>query len=131
MKLLIDNALSPIVARRLRERSVFDVVHVRELGMQNATDEEIFARAASENRVIVSADTDFGTLLAVRNTRKPSVVLLRRQSPRRPERQAILLSIILPRVELLLEAGAIVVVEENRVRVRSLPLFEEPQDRES
>lgn len=123
MKLLIDNAISPIVAQRLRENGFIDAVHVRDLGMQQASDEDIFARAVLEERVVISADTDFGTLLAIRRARKPSVVLLRCKSQRRPEQQASLLVAMLPEIESLLDAGAIVVVEENRIRARALPLF--------
>ena len=71
MKLLIDNALSPIFASKLREARC-DILLVRERDMQVSSDEEILKLAAREDRVIVSADTDFGTLLVLRKTAKPS-----------------------------------------------------------
>jgi uncharacterized protein DUF5615 len=37
----------------------------------------IFERAAVERRIVVSADADFGTLLAVRSSRQPSVIQFR------------------------------------------------------
>jgi hypothetical protein len=50
MKFLVDNALSPEVARLLNEAG-HDAVHVRDLGMAAATDSVILAQAASDSQV--------------------------------------------------------------------------------
>ena len=76
MKFLVDNALSPLFARLFGDQGR-DAVHVRDYHLQSAEDRIIFTRAADEGRVVVSADTDFGTLLFVQQASRPSFVLFR------------------------------------------------------
>lgn len=79
----MGNALSPAVAEKLN-RAGQDAMYVRELGLQAASDEEIFDHAPEDNRVMVSVDTDFGTLLATRKQTAPPVILFRHGSQHCP-----------------------------------------------
>ena len=82
----------------------------------------VFDRAAEEGRVLVSADTDFGALLATRSTRKPSVIQFRGRGSRLPEALARTILSNLSQLAEALESGSIVTFEPSRVRVRALPI---------
>ena len=121
MKFLVDNSLSPRLSTGLSEAG-HDAIHVREIGLAAAADEVIFDHASRENRILIAADTDFGTILTQRREDKLSVILFRRGTERRPEQQ---LSLLLTNLTLLqdhLEIGSIIVIEQQRIRVRPLPI---------
>lgn len=120
MRFLIDNALSPQLARGLLAAG-HDAIHVRDVGLGTAEDETIFDLALAEERVIISADTDFGTLLAERQESKPSFILFRRIADE-PQQQLAILLVNLDSIQEALENGSVVVIEQHRMRVRLLPI---------
>ena len=121
MRLLLDANLAPRIADRLRTAG-FDAVHVVDLGLQDAPDDAIFDRAVAEGLTVVTADSDFGMLLALRRTTSPSVIHLRHVAELTPEVHAALLVANLPAIAPDLDRGAIVSLSPTRLAVRDLPI---------
>jgi predicted nuclease of predicted toxin-antitoxin system len=121
VRLLLDNNLSPRLADVLGKEG-WDVVHVGALGLRAASDRLVLQAARDDGRVLVSADTDFGTLLAASHEPGPSVVLVRRVIGRRVEQLAGLLVANLPQVAEDLRLGSIIVIGDDSLRVRRLPI---------
>jgi predicted nuclease of predicted toxin-antitoxin system len=76
----------------------------------------------SRQRVLISADTDFGTLLARSGAASPSILLIRRLAGRRAADQSALIQANLPQVTSDLDAGAVVVLGDEWIRIRRLPI---------
>lgn len=91
MRLLIDASLPPKVAVALGKSGI-ESVHVGDAGLLTASDRAILDYAAANDLVIVSADSDFGELLAAsRGATRPSAVLLRSADLLTSDEQAALL----------------------------------------
>ncbi len=120
MKFLIDNALSPSMADGLKKAG-YDAIHVRDIEMSKASDTDILNFALKEDRIIVSADTDFGTLLTLHELSKPSFILFRR-SDKRPTALLLQLTANLEQISEALSEGAVIVIEDKRIRIRQLPI---------
>jgi predicted nuclease of predicted toxin-antitoxin system len=102
MRFLADVGVSISTAEMLRTLQ-HDVLHLSEQGLHRLPDDKILVLARHEDRVILIFDLDFGDLLAAGAHPLPSAILLR--------------------------AGALVIVEENRYRLRRLPIqgFSSPE----
>jgi len=82
----------------------------------------IFDKAAADDRIVVSADTEFGALLAARNVQQPSVIQFRGPGSRKPDALSRAILSNLSQLADALERGSIVTFEPSRVRVRALPI---------
>jgi predicted nuclease of predicted toxin-antitoxin system len=103
-------------------RSGIDAVHAGDIGMAEAADEELLARAREDERIVVSLEADFHALLVLSNASGPSVIRIRIEGLHAEPLAALLLR-VLALCESELQAGAMVSVDESNVRVRSLPLI--------
>ncbi len=92
--------------------------------MQAAKDEEILRRALQEDRIIVSADSDFATLLAMQEASKPSFILFREVNLLRAHDYVRILLPALPALEPDLISGCVAVFRGGHLRIRRLPFSE-------
>jgi predicted nuclease of predicted toxin-antitoxin system len=123
MRFLADAGISPKTVESLR-RAGHEVAHVRDLAMQRASDKSIADRARAQQRIVLTFDLDFGAVLALGVVDRPSVVIFR-LSDERPDSVNRRLEAVLSEQEAALQSGALVLVEDARYRIRSLPIRSE------
>jgi len=98
-----------------------DAVRVSERLPRNAPDHAILSLAFAEGRVVLTQDLDFTGLIATGGGDAPSLIVLRLGSPK-VERVNEVLRSILPAVDAAVRDGAIVSVDDKRIRIRRLPI---------
>lgn len=120
MKFLLDENMPPSLAGKIKSIG-YEARHVIEIGYNSTPDFKICDLAASTNEIILTHDTDFGTILALSGANKPSVILFRWQ--------IITLTAVfqflekyLIELENDLNEGCLVAVDDNKMRIRLLPL---------
>jgi predicted nuclease of predicted toxin-antitoxin system len=74
-RFLIDENLSPQLARHLRFTFGFDAVHVSEVGLAGASDTEVLAHAIAEHRLIMTSNGADFRKLGRRHPRPPGLVV--------------------------------------------------------
>lgn len=121
MKFLLDECLSPRLVLLLSDGG-HDVQHVSEIELEGKPDIEVMSWAKKHSQILISADTDFGELLAKNGDSLPSVILFR-QGNRSPDHQAVVLHSNLEAVRADLLAGSFVVFSDTAIRIRKLPIL--------
>jgi len=120
MKLLIDMNLSPQWVPVLEEAG-WEAVHWSRIGRPDAPDHEVLDYARSNGYVIFTHDLDFGTVLAATKADSPSVIQIRTQDVTPTHLSRLVIS-ALRQFKQHLEAGALITVDEKKLRARILPL---------
>jgi len=118
--LLVDMNLSPEWAPIL-QRDGWEAVHWSDVGDPRASDRDIMEWAVAHECVVFTHDLDFGTMLALTHEVGPSVLQVRAENVL-PDHLAGSVIAALNQHEADLLSGALVVVDENRSRVRVLPI---------
>ena len=121
ISILLDQGLPRSAASLLRDEG-WDVLHTGDIGLSRSTDRQILEFNRNEQRVIITLDSDFHTILALTNASTPSVIRIRLEGLRGPD-LALLIKRIWPRVEPQVKKGAMVTVTESGIRIRNIPVF--------
>jgi predicted nuclease of predicted toxin-antitoxin system len=120
VQLVVDMNLSEEWVAELA-RHGWSAVHWSTVGDPTAEDSVIMAWALVNGRVVFTHDLDFGTMLALTHAAGPSVLQVRTQNVL-PEDIGPIVVAALRQHDAVLAAGALVVVDVKKSRVRLLPL---------
>jgi predicted nuclease of predicted toxin-antitoxin system len=120
MKILVDMNLSPDWVE-VFARHGLSALHWTAVGDPRAEDPVLMQWARDNGYVVFTHDLDFGTLLALTQAESPSSIQVRTQDVTPQYLEAIVIG-ALKNYESLLEAGALIVLDEGKSRARILPL---------
>ena len=121
LRFLVDMNLSPRIVTNLSQQG-WDILRVSQVLPMDIEDSEILEFARQENRVIITQDLDFSSLLALGGYEKPSLITFRLSVPE-PETITRKLLELLSHIEDRLAEGCAVTIDDRKVRVRRLPIL--------
>lgn len=120
IKFLADMNISPATVQQLKNLK-WDIIRVSEIMDIRSKDTEILLYAKENDRVVITQDVDFSTLLAISGFKKPSVINLRLEE-NRPDTVTKRLLMAVAGMENELAEGAVLSVDEVSIRYRLLPI---------
>jgi len=112
LQFLANMNISPLTVEQLRTRG-WDITRVSEIMEKGSKDLDILIFAQKQNKVVITQDLDFSTLLALSGYAKPSLINVRLENPR-PD-------LVLARIKEL-EEGVVITVDETSARYRNFPI---------
>ncbi|MCI0691936.1 DUF5615 family PIN-like protein [candidate division KSB1 bacterium] len=121
MRFLGDMGIAGSTMNWLKSKG-HDAKHLRDEGLQRLPDDDIFAKAENEGRIILTFDLGFGDIAAAAGTMLPSIIIFRLLD-QRPTNVNRRLDVVLQEAAAALSQGAIISVDEIRYRIRRLPII--------
>ncbi|HCN84751.1 MAG TPA: hypothetical protein DIT07_14205 [Sphingobacteriaceae bacterium] len=120
MKILIDMNLSPFWVQEFNIHEI-EAVHWSTVGKFDAPDVVLMDWARKHDHIVFTHDLDFGSALALTKSEKPSVLQVRAQNVTISHLSKMIISTLNDQADML-EKGALIIVDENKKRIRILPL---------
>ncbi len=120
MGFLIDEDLPRSTARALRKAG-YNATDVRDVGLRGRSDQEVFAYAQERGDILVTADKDFASLVTFPPRSHAGIIVLRVPNELPTQEINHLLLQALAALEGDDLAGALVIVQTRRVRIRRTP----------
>jgi predicted nuclease of predicted toxin-antitoxin system len=120
VKFLLNENIAPSLCERLHSLG-YSARHVKDVNLLSAKDEDIFSFAQKSGEIIVTHDLDYSRIHAISGAEKPSVILLRLE----PVNTDIIYGFLkdhLEQIKLDLLQGSFIVVEQDQMRIRKLPI---------
>jgi predicted nuclease of predicted toxin-antitoxin system len=120
MRIIADVHIRPVTVQHLNSLG-HEAIRSIEVLPEEAPDQEIIGYAGATDRVILTEDLDFSDIIAISGATQPSLITLRLTDASADHVNRIL-AYVLPGLEELVSAGILATVEDERVRVRELPV---------
>jgi predicted nuclease of predicted toxin-antitoxin system len=114
---LADESVDFPIVKSLRENN-FTVDYIPEI-KPGIPDEKVIKLAHQKNRVLITADKDFGDLTYIGNKISEGIILYRLSGMSNPEKAELVLSVIKNHISEL--KGSFTVITKDHTRIKTLP----------
>lgn len=120
---LANMNISPLTVEELKKLG-WDIVRIPEVMDGRSKDADILGYARNHNRIVITQDLDFSTILAIGGYSKPSLINLRLENAT-PNFVTSRIIDVVSVMERELKQGVVVTIDETSARYRDLPIQSE------
>lgn len=120
MKFLLNENIPPSLSNRLKSFG-YDSIHIYDCGLTGQSDEVVIQFAFLHGYIILTHDLDYSRIISLSGNAGPSVITFR-QKVISADIIIDSLTKVIPKISDILKSGALVSIDQELVRYRSLPL---------